>query len=74
MPITNASSHGSPPDDAGHRGAFTRPEETLIEPTTGESDVPPPPVRSPWGMSWGMGMVVLAVVAFAVLLAAPYVP
>ena len=43
VPITNASSHGSPPDDAGHRGAFTRPEETLIEPTTGEDDVPPPP-------------------------------
>ena len=70
----------APPDDGGHHGSFTRPDETLVVGGTGDGGVAPPlhrdttAGRSPWHMTWDVAVLLAVTVAVALLLGLPYAP
>lgn len=66
----------APPDDGGHQGSFTRPQDVLTEPSVGDLDASSPPMhhdpvpKPKHGLSWVGILVVLACIALGLMLAA----
>jgi len=68
----------APPDDGGHHGSYTLPEETMAV-SGGEGPEPAlsrdtTAARSPWRLTWGVAALAAVVVLLSMLLAVPYLP
>lgn len=62
----------APPDDGGHQGSFTRPQDVMTDPSIGDRETPSPPMhhnavsRPRHSPSWVGVLIVLACLALGI--------